>query len=272
MRKIVFIALVCIVIGGIGLFFTGSAFFMKSVNGSAETKKLEQKQFKNDQIKNINVDTDVGDVVIEKGKTDSFEIRYSGDQEKRKLDVNEKGETLQVEVKTKKKHIFDFSFFSFGFKGESLIVAVPERVYNQIEIETEAGNIQVRDIQSENVSAHTAAGEVEMKQIKSNNVNTSSSAGDIVLHKVEGKVLAEATAGNIEVTQHNPQYSIEAESAAGDVNIQLQEVPKDAVVKGSSHAGDVKIFGKENKEITLGNGKVQISGETAAGDVKIKTN
>ncbi|WP_440603808.1 DUF4097 family beta strand repeat-containing protein [Bacillus sp. GB_SG_008] len=272
MRKIVFIALVCIVIGGIGLFFAGSAFFMKSVTGSAETKKLEQKQFKNDQIKNINVDTDVGDVVIEKGKTDSFEVRYNGNQEKRKLDVNEKGETLQVEVKTKKKHIFDFSFFSFGFKGESLIVVVPERVYNQIEIETEAGNIQVRDIQSENVSAHTAAGEVEMKQIKSNNVNTSSSAGDIVLHKVEGKVLAEATAGNIEVTQHNPQYSIEAESAAGDINIQLQEVPKDAVVKGSSHAGDVKIFGKENKEITLGNGKVQISGETAAGNVKIKTN
>ncbi|MFD0771251.1 DUF4097 family beta strand repeat-containing protein [Bacillus sp. CGMCC 1.60114] len=116
MRKIVFIALVCIVIGGIGLFFTGSAFFIKSVNGSAETKKLEQKQFKNDQIKNINVDTDVGDVVIEKGQTDAFEVRYSGDQEKRKLDVNENGETLQVEVKPKRNIYLTFPFFHLVLK------------------------------------------------------------------------------------------------------------------------------------------------------------
>ncbi|MGG2091389.1 DUF4097 family beta strand repeat-containing protein [Bacillus sp. S13(2024)] len=269
MRKIVFIAFVCIAIGGIGLFFTGSAFFMKSVTGSAEAKELEQKQFKNQQIKNIHVDRDVGDVVIEKGKTDSFEVRYSGDQEKRKLDINENGETLQVEVKTKTKHIFDFSFSPFSFKNESLTVIVPERVYNKIELETGAGKIQVQDIQSEDISAHTAAGNVEMKQMKAQKIKASSSAGKIVLHKVEGKVRAETAAGRIEVTQHNPQYSIDAESAAGDVDIQLLEVPKDAVVKGSSHAGNVKIFGKENKEVTLGNGNVQIRGETAAGSVKI---
>ncbi|PHA03117.1 hypothetical protein COE51_01880 [Bacillus pseudomycoides] len=272
MRKVVFIALFCIVIGGIGLFFTGSAFFMKSVTGSAETKKLEQKQFKNEQIKNINVDTDVGDVVIEKGKTDSFEVRYSGDQEKRKLDVNENGETLQVEVKTNKKHIFDFSFSPFDLKDESLTVIVPERVYNKIEAKTTAGTIHMQDIQSGDISAYSAAGDVEMKEMKAQKVKASSSAGKIVLHKVEGKVHAETAAGSVEVMQHNPQYSVEAESAAGDVNIQLQEMPKDAVVKGSSHAGNVKIFGKENKEITLGTGNVQISGETAAGSVKIEAN
>lgn len=272
MRKIVLIAIVCIAIGGIGLFFTRPAFFMNTANESADTKKLEQKQFKNEQIKSINVDTDVGDVVIEKGKTDLFEVRHSGDQEKRKLDVNENGEMLQVEVKTKKKHIFDFSFFSFDLKDESLTVIVPERVYNKIEAETAAGTIRVESIQSRNISAHSAAGDVEMKEMKAQNVKVSSSAGDIVLHKVEGKVRAESAAGNVKVTQHNPEYSIKADSAAGDVNIQLQEMPKDAVVKGSADAGEVQIFRKENKEITLGSGKVQISGETAAGSVKIEAN
>lgn len=272
MRKIVLLAIICIAVGGIGLFFTRSAFFMKTANGSADTKKLEQKQFKSEQIKSIHVDTDVGDVVIEKGKTDLFEVRYSGDQEKRKLDVNENGEMLKVEVKTKKKHIFDFSFFSFDLKDESLTVIVPERVYNKIEAETAAGKIHVQDIQSEDISAHSAAGDVEMKEMKARNVKVSSSAGKVVLYKVDGKVHAEAAAGSVEVTQHNPEYSVEAESAAGDVNIQLQEMPKDAVVKGSSHAGKVQIFGKENKEITLGNGKVQINGETAAGSVKIEAN
>ncbi|MEI4801788.1 DUF4097 family beta strand repeat-containing protein [Bacillus sp. NPDC077411] len=272
MKKIVLIAIICIAVGGIGLFFTSSAFFMKTANGSAETKKLEQKQFKNEQIKNIHVDTDVGDVVIEKGKTDLFEVRYSGDQEKRKLDVNENGEMLQVEVKTKKRHIFDFSFFSFDLKDESLTVIVPERVYNKIEAKTAAGTIHVQDIQGEDISVHSAAGDVEMKEMKAQNVKVSSSAGEVVLHKVEGKVHAEAAAGSVEITQHNPEYSVEADSAAGDVSIQLQEMPKDAVVKGASHAGDVQIFGKENKEITLGNGKIQIKGKTAAGSVTIEAN
>lgn len=272
MRKMVLLAIICIAIGGIGLFFTSSVFFMKTANGSAETKKLEQKQFKNEQIKNIHVDTDVGDVVIEKGKADLFEVRYSGNQEKRKLDINENGEMLQVEVKSKKKHIFDFSFSPFDLKDESLTVVVPERVYNKIEAETAAGTIHVQNIQSGDILAHSAAGDVEMKEMKAQNVKVSSSAGNIVLYKVEGKVHAEVAAGSVEVTQHNPEYSIEADSAAGDVSIQLQEMPKDAVVKGSSHAGEVKIFGKENKEITIGNGKVQISGETAAGSVKIEAN
>ncbi|MGG2014602.1 DUF4097 family beta strand repeat-containing protein [Bacillus sp. S10(2024)] len=272
MRKIVLLAIICIAIGGIGLFFTSSAFFIKTANGTAETKKLEQKQFKNEQIKNIHVDIDVGDVVIEKGKTDLFAIRYSGNQEKRKLDVNENGEVLQVEVKTNKKHIFDFSFLSFDLKDESLTVIVPERIYNKIEAETAAGTIHVQNIQGEDISVHSAAGDVEMKEMKAQNVNVSSSAGKVVLHKVEGKVRADAAAGSVEITQHNPEYSVEAESAAGDVSIQLQGMPKDAVVKGSSNAGKVQIFGKENKEITLGNGKVQIKGETAAGSVKIVAN
>lgn len=265
MRKIVLIAIVCIAIGGIGLFFTRSAFFMKTANGSADTKKLEQKQFKNEQIKSINVDTDDGDVVIEKGKTDLFEVRYNGDQEKRKLDVNEKGEMLQVKMKKKSKHIIES-------KDESLTIIVPERVYNKIEVETAAGTIQMQNIQSEDISAHSAAGGVKMKGMKAQNVKVSSSAGGIVLHKVEGKVRAESEAGSVEVTQHNPQYSIEADSEAGDVNIQLKEMPKDAVVKGSADTGEVQIFGKENKEITIGNGKVQISGKTSAGSVKIEAN
>lgn len=272
MRKIVLLAIVCIAIGGIGLFFTRSAFFMKTANGSAETKKFEQKQLKNEQIKNIHIDTDFGDVVIEKGKTDLFEVKYSGDQEKRKLDVNENGEMLQVEVKTKKKHIFDFSFLSFDLKDESLTVIVPERVYNKVEAETAAGTIRVENIQSGNIVAHSAAGDVKMKEMKAQNVKVSSSAGDIVLQKVEGKVRAESAAGSVEIAQHNPEYSVEAESTAGDVNIQLKEMPKDAVVKGSTSAGEVQIFGKENKEITIGNGKVQINGETAAGSVKIEVN
>ncbi|MCM3735014.1 DUF4097 domain-containing protein [Bacillus cytotoxicus] len=272
MRKIVLFAIICIAIGGIGLFFTRSAHFMKTENGSAEAKKLEQKQFKNEQIKNIHVDTDIGDVVIEKGQTDSFEVRYSGDQEKRKLDLNENGEMLKVEVKSKKKHIFDFSFFSFDLKDESLTVIVPERVYNKIEAETAAGTIRVENIQGENIYAHSAGGDVKLKEMKAQNVKVSSSAGDVVLHKVEGKVRAESAAGSVEVTQHNPEYGVEAESAAGDVTIQLKGMPKDAVVKGSTGAGDVQIFGKENKEITIGSGKVKIKGDTAAGSVKIAAN
>ncbi|SFD00255.1 DUF4097 and DUF4098 domain-containing protein YvlB [Bacillus sp. 491mf] len=270
MRKVVLIAFVCIAIGGIGLFITSSAFFIKAANGAVETKKLEQKQFKNEQIKNIHVDTDVGDVVIEKGQTDLFEVRYSSDQEKRKLNVNENGEMLQVEVKMKKKHIFDFSFFSFDLKDDTLTIIVPERVYNKIEAETAAGTIRVENIQSGNISAHSAAGDVKMKEIKAQNVKVSSSAGDIVLHKVEGKVRADSAAGSVEIAQHNPEYSVEADSAAGDVNIKLKEMPKDAVVKGSANVGEVQIFGKENKEITLGNGKVQIKGKTSAGSIKIE--
>lgn len=148
---------------------------------------------------------------------------------------------------------------------------MPERSYEEIKVNSSAGQIEISDVNSDHVTAGALAGEVALKHVTAKSVEGSSKAGEVNFKKVIGKVTAKTASGEVHIMDHDPKYDVEASSTAGDVNITLLEKPQDAVITGQSAAGEVMIFNEENKNITIGKGSKKISGKTAAGDVTIET-
>lgn len=265
MKKLLLLAVVCIIVGGIGASLTWKSY-AETVNKikERETQKIEA----NEQIKNIQVDLEAGDVKIEKGHDSSFYIEKSAMLEKQEVIVEEKGDTLIVEADIEKGISFDFSFLSV--RAPQITVIVPEREYNDIKAHTKAGDVTVLNLDSERVDVSTSAGDINVQNVATSVVEGISKAGDIQTNNVTGDVIAKTMSGDVDMIDHAPNYSVVANSKAGDIYIRLLETPKDAKVIGNSTAGDVEIFQQEDKFVEFGNGEVTIKGETLAGDVKVE--
>ncbi|TKH19459.1 DUF4097 domain-containing protein [Bacillus wiedmannii] len=265
MKKILLVAIACIIIGVIGI----SQTYEKAVQTAEEGNKEDV--IKNETLINIEVKLDAGDIVVQKSPDSSFYVKQSGDVRKHEVRIAEDGDTLKIIGEREKGASFDFSFYNFKIQTSTLTILVPERLYQDIKVNSSAGQIEMSDVKSDRVSVGTLAGEVDLKHITARSVEGSTKAGEVNLKKVIGKVTAKTASGDVYVVDHDPKYDVEASSTAGDVDITLLEKPQDAVITGQSTAGDVMIFNEENKNITIGNGSKKISGKTAAGDVTIET-
>ena len=140
---------------------------------------------------------------------------------------------------------------------------MPERSYQDVKVNSSAGQIEMSDVKSDSVSVRTLAGEVELKQVTAKNVEGSTKAGEVNFKKVLGKVTAKTTSGEINIQDHDSKYNLEA-SSTRRYRYYFIGKPQDAVITGQSAAGDVTIFNEENKNVTIGNGSKKISGKTAA--------
>ncbi|MGG3730619.1 DUF4097 family beta strand repeat-containing protein [Bacillus wiedmannii] len=265
MKKILLVAIACIIIGVIGI----SQTYEKVVQTAEEGNKEDV--IKNETLKNIEVKLDAGDIVVQKSPDSSFYVKQSGDVRKHEVRIAEDGDTLKIIGEREKGASFDFSFYDFRFQTSTITLLVPERSYQEIKINSSAGQIEISDVKSDCVSVGTLAGEVDLKNVTAKSVEGSSKAGEVSFKKVIGKVTAKSASGEVHIMDHDPKYDVEASSTAGDVDITLLEKPQDAVITGQSAAGEVMIFNEENKNITIGNGSKKISGKTAAGDVTIET-
>ncbi|PFV83872.1 GNAT family acetyltransferase [Bacillus thuringiensis] len=266
MKKIVLIAVACIIIGIIGI----SQTYTKAVDAAEGGEK--EKVVNNEKIKKIEIALDAGDITIQQGNDSSFYIKQTGNVEKQKVSIDEQGDILKVQGKIKKGISFDFSFLSFGFKTPGITIIVPERLYHEIKVSSSAGEIAVNNVKSERVEAATLGGDVEIERVTSKKVEGSTKAGEVKMKKVTGKVVAKTTSGDVDVIDHDSKYDLEASSTAGAIDIRLLEKPQDATVSGETLAGEVSIFKEKNNNIVIGNGSARISGKTSAGDVTIEVN
>lgn len=266
MKKILLIAVACIIIGVIGI----SQTYTKAVEAveRGETERV----IENEAIKNLEIDLDAGDVTVQKGNDSSFYIKQTGNMAKQKVSIDEQGDTLKIQGKGKKGISIDFSFLSFGYKAPGITIVVPERAYQDIKVSSSAGEITVNDVKSECIEVATLGGDVEMERVTAKKVEGSSKAGEVTMKKVSGKVVAKTTSGDVDVIDHDSKYDLEASSTAGDVDIRLLEKPQDATVSGKTFAGEVRIFKEKDGNVIIGNGGVKISGQTSAGDVTIEVN
>lgn len=266
MKKIVLIAVACIIIGIIGI----SQTYTKAVDAAEGGEK--EKVINNEKIKKLEIDLDAGDITIQQGKDSSFYIKQTGNVEKQEVSIDEQGDILKVQGEIKKGISLDFSFLSFGFKTPGITIIVPKRLYHEIKISSSAGEIEVNNVESERVEATTLGGNVEIERVNAKKVEGSTKAGKVKMKKVTGKVVAKTTSGDVDIIDHDSKYDLDASSTAGAIDISLLEKPQDATVSGKTLAGKVSIFKEKNSDVVIGNGSVKISGKTSAGDVTIEVN
>ncbi len=97
MKKILLIAVACIIIGVIGI----SQTYSKTVDAAEEGET--ERVIKNEAIKSLEIDLDAEDVTVQKGNDSSFHIKQSGNTTKQKISIDEEGDILKVQGKIKKE-------------------------------------------------------------------------------------------------------------------------------------------------------------------------
>lgn len=219
---------------------------------SKTTNIVYDDEFKLEDIKNINIKQDAGDIVIKETSSDYIKVELYGKEEKDvQVDINEGN--LKIDFTHKK-----IRFISFGGTKNDIIVYLPSSYSNEIKIENDYGNCEIEDLENATVDIDTDAGEVELGKIKNatvkcdygnveikeilNQCNIKSDCGNININQISIKEDSTiiSNLGNIDINNTNDIY-IEANVDLGKVNINNNNRSSDITLEINSDCGNITI-------------------------------
>lgn len=258
-NKLIFlIALVLVVAGGITL-----AFNSLDVFGNNDNKKVvEDKPFTN-----IEVLTNNAAVEIVPTKSSEATVEYSGANKKAKFifDVDVNRDTLSVQLKEKRR----FFWFGFHTKDLTLTVSLPEKQYENIQVESDNGRIHVEDIKAEEIKLETDNGQISLKNVETKLANIDSDNGRVILDHVQGEINGELDNGHISVTTNDLKWPMDLRTDNGSIEIKTESEPTNATIDAKTDNGKITIFGAETNHAIFGKGKHLINLQTDNGRITV---
>lgn len=168
-----------------------------------------------EEIKNINIEFDLGKITIEEIEADDnpniFKVVFCD------------GYLEYYEVKTEKDTLtITYDVESKNFEaGPELVVYVPRKSeFEKINIQTHVGDVDLDNINCKNMDISSNVGDIELENIMSEIAIVKSNVGDIdISGNVNNKVDAETKVGDIEthLNEKIENYNIEIETNTGKV-------------------------------------------------------
>jgi DUF4097 and DUF4098 domain-containing protein YvlB len=246
---------------------SGITFMFKTMDVFAQNDN-KKKVVEDSSFTNIEVSTNNAEVVIVPTKSSDATVEYSGASKKAKynFEVDVKGDTLSVHLKQKRRFFFWFGFHSRDLK---LIVNVPEKQYENIQVKSNNGLINVENLLAEMVLLETDNGKILLENVVANSVNVETDNGKIVLDHVEGKIKGTTDNGQISLITNKLDWPIDLATDNGSIEIKTESEPANATIDSESDNGTITIFGNEIKRSTYGKGKHLIKLRTDNGSITV---
>ncbi|SHH64554.1 DUF4097 family beta strand repeat-containing protein [Virgibacillus chiguensis] len=260
LKKLILVAIILIIIGGVGCLFTFKSLVREKVDITEE--------FSADEITNLELDmineeitiipTDGSDIVLElKGK--------SNEPDKKFLDIDKKENTLKVRKKSEK---FKFRFFNQG-DSLTLTVHLPQKAYETIQADTKNGTIHGKKFTVKSLQASGANGEIVLDEVITDTTEVSTQNGGIELNDVAGSLHGETSNGSITLTAKTLDQSMEMNTENGSIDINVEEEPTNVTYDLRTGNGGVEVFGTDNWNAVVGDGEHVIKARTANGSIII---
>ncbi|WP_075620428.1 DUF4097 family beta strand repeat-containing protein [Paenisporosarcina indica] len=258
-KTIFLLSLLLVVAGGILLIFTVSNVF-----DNKETKKV----IEDSSFTKIDVLTNNAAVEIVPTKDSEATVEYSGASKKAKFtfDVNVKGETLNVQLKEKRRFLF---LFGFHTKDLKLTVSIPEKQYESIQVESDNGRITAENIQADTLKLETDNGQIQVRNTETETTDVDTDNGQIIFEHVKGEIKGRSDNGRISMTTKSLNQPIDLETDNGSIEIKTDSEPTNATIETKIDNGKVTIFGNDSKRAIYGNGKHLIKLETDNGRITV---
>ena len=258
-KTIFLISLLLVVAGGILLIFTVSNVF-----DNKETKKI----IEDASFSNIEALTNNASVEILPTKDPQATVEYSGGNKKAKFifNVNVKRDTLNVELKQKRRFFF---WFGFNTKDLKLTISLPEKQYDRIQVESDNGRITAETLEAEMLKLDTDNGQIHVINTKTETVDVETDNGQIIFEHVEGEISGRTDNGKISMTTKSLNQPINLETDNGSIEIKTDSEPTNATIETKIDNGKVTIFGNDSKRAIFGNGKHLINLQTDNGRITI---
>lgn len=210
--------------------------------GSKSNKIIYDKAFNIEEIKNIEIKQDAGDITFKETTDDNITVTAYGEEEQ-DIEVTLNGDKLTVDY-TK---INRFIFFNFGNIKNDIIINIPSSYNNKIKIENNMGNCYINDLPNATLDIDCDAGNVEVGKIK--NANIKCDLGQVEIGEILNKCDIKVDSGNVEIEKLSINENSKIKVDLGNANI---NETNDIYIDAKVDLGKSNISGNNrNSEVVL---------------------
>ena len=227
--SIISLIVVLILLGGILLVGLFGDFNFSFFN--REYKKIVFSETYED-IKDIDIDTSLGNVHIEYSSDDKIKVEIASKE--KYIDVKENDTELSIKVRGPK-----CKFFCINSKVSRITVYLPKEYAKKVSVNLDMGDLHVANFKNLSLDVKNDMGDVKVDGVAS----------------ITGKV----SMGDFKIK--NVYKYINIKNNMGDIKIDNLTIKKDSTIKNSM--GDVKIHNAKN---------IYIDAHVSMGDIKINKN
>ncbi|WP_210468892.1 DUF4097 family beta strand repeat-containing protein [Sporosarcina sp. 6E9] len=231
----------------------GGSFFWQAWNKFVEDSnniKIEDESFTT-----INVLSDNAKVKIMPTTSKTTTIEYTGKKRKNAkfdFDANVTNETLVINFKEKR---WNFLRFDLSFSKMELLVKVPEKQYESIQVKNNNGEISAENLVVKEVSFETDNGNIELKHVDAVATSVQSDNGKIYIEQVNGKIIGKTDNGRIMLITENLDRHIDLITDNGRIEIVTETEPTNLKIDVKTDNGKIDVFGKNNELTVFGKGE-----------------
>ncbi|UOY91643.1 DUF4097 domain-containing protein [Ectobacillus sp. JY-23] len=280
LKKIALAAVIITTVGIVGLTttaFTQDGILWENVMGKQYTFD-ENKSAEAEKVQKIQVEVGSADITVKQGAGDQIKVRLHGEGNKKgiqkmKLELVEDNDALKI--RTKSNH-----FGWFTYINAKLDVIVPEKLYDQIVVESGSGNITVENVKSKQIEVEASSGDLHVSRLTAETINLHVSSGDIYGERLTGEVKTESSSGDTFLKLTEVAHNINLDSSSGDIEVTIEKEPTNMALDFKSSSGDGRVSipmnyeEKTSDEIRgkVGAGTHQMQVRISSGDFTLHTN
>lgn len=256
-KKLSILALLLVLIGGIGSFFT-------------QTKQEEittEKTVSSDKVKEVQILTDNASVeVLPTSDTETkVELVTKG------VDVSKLDFTTEVEGKKLSIRLKEHNTFSIGFniRSSHLRVYIPKMQYDSFVVDNDNGKVKMSELNIKNLKVKTDNGRIELDKIIAENVDVKSANGRLEFNDVEGNLKGSSNNGKILLATKDLDRNIRLESDNGKISIKTDKEPTNTTFKVSADNGKINILDKYEGNTVIGKGENLVDLQSNNGKIEV---
>lgn len=210
--------------------------------GTKKSEIIYEEEFKLEEINNIDIKQDVGNIILKEAKDDKIQLLVYGEKVG-DIKVNLNHNKLEIDYTIQKK----FTLFNFGSSKKDIILSIPSSYYNEIKIKNDLGNCEISNLENATLDIECNAGNVEVEKIKK--VKIKCNMGEVKIQEIKNKCDIVVKAGNVQVTKLLIQEDSNIKSDLG--NVYIGET-NDVYIEGHVDLGNSNINGSNrNSNVTL---------------------
>lgn len=243
-------------------------------------------------IKKLTIKSDIAGIVFVPSDTDQIKAHLTGTvSEERVKDCNIEAakngnDEWYVRIRTQKSfnlglHIGDIKSLFFTEKEKQLRVEVtlPQKAFDEINLSTSIGTIEIPDIQAEKLTAQADTGAITVGRFQGKTLNLETDTGKITVKDGEGSVRLKTDTGSIEANLRSLGKSTDLQSDTGSINLQLGSIPSSVEFDLRNDIGHIDLqvpnvnFEEKEKhsvKAAIGNGDSSVRVQSDTGSIEVR--
>lgn len=242
LRTTISLGILFIVLGITGLFFFGAP-----LTDSNYDRAMIERETISDTVSDIYVEASAGSLVIEPSSDNDIHIFVS---ERETSDLSVHLESEQLAILLDQDQTFNLSRFNlFGSNRPKVILALPDEVYNELNIKLAVGEIEINGVQVNRLTAENHVGAVNVSDTQTETAFVEINMGQISVAGGTGEWSTTADVGEIDLQLLNFEEDITAEVALGAINITTKVLPEAYSIALEVDLGNIQTDGFDNADV-----------------------